>query len=70
MDPSAWHESSEARIPFVNPLRGARLGLVTCFALVNACDYGTKVHGVGAMTNINVLQKVTEEHGVLSLMEP
>ena len=69
-DPSSWPESSESRTPFLNLLRGAGLGLVTCFALVNGCDYGTKVHGVGTMTNINVLQKVAEEHGVLSLSEP
>ena len=69
-DPSTWLQSSESKTPFLNLLRGAGLGLVTCFALVNGCDYGTKVLGVGTKTRITILQKVAEEHGVLSLGEP
>ena len=69
-DPSSWPESREPITPFLSLLRGAGLGLVTCFALVNGCDYGTKVHGVGTKTSIHLLQMVAEEHGVLSLRGP
>eukprot|EP00873_Tetraselmis_striata_P046093 jgi/Tetstr1/466357/TSEL_010887.t1 len=71
-DPDRWPElPSKFKPPqqLLPIVKDAGLPAMLCFGLLDGCDYGTKIRGVGVVKAAEILEDVVKQHGAVALQD-
>mmetsp|Transcript_32042 Transcript_32042/g.80918 ORF Transcript_32042/g.80918 Transcript_32042/m.80918 type:complete len:698 (-) Transcript_32042:116-2209(-) len=71
-DPDRWPElPSKFKPPqqLLPIVKDAGLPAMLCFGLLDGCDYGTKIRGVGVVKASEILEDVVKQHGAVALQD-